>query len=148
MLKLVSFHIQEHLNAFIQILECYLQTIVCGLQRQNTPVFFCVKYVVKSYCNISVLLYQKYPHQITVCLKKFSHKLSGFSEKCIKIFIFLKLTAFNLNVTELSVHGEVLEVHWAGCGNGQPESHRLQPNQCTEYQTLLLYNETYQYCLV
>jgi hypothetical protein len=55
-------------------------------------------------------------------------KADWVSEKCIKIFIFLKLTAFNLNVTELSVHGEVLKVHWAGCGNGQPESHRSIPN--------------------
>lgn len=40
-------------------------------------VFCSVKHVVQSYCNISVLICQKYLHQITVCLKRFSHKLSG-----------------------------------------------------------------------
>jgi hypothetical protein len=63
-----------------------------------------------------------------VCLIKFSHKPSGSVKSVQKIFIFLKLTAFDLNVTQLSVHGKVLKVHWAGCGNGQPVKHRSSPS--------------------
>lgn len=29
------------------------------------------------------------------------------------------LTAFNFNMTQLTIHGEVLKIHRAGCGNGQ-----------------------------
>lgn len=51
------------------------------------------------------------------------------------------LTTFNLDVTKLSVHWEVLEVHWARSGDGQSAMETIQiclkTDQSSEHSTYL-----------